>query len=790
MIGTRLLRTLVPGGMLILLIACGAGGEGEATPGPDGDGGAGPGAGPTSGGVIPVGFEDLHATPGSAAGQVVLAFRAPLGATATSYDVRVHVPHLVPDPASSHYAGHAPTWSVAHTPKSAGQTERLVLNGLEAGQTVQVAVRGMYPAGAGPFSHGLGVRVPGPLHPTPPGDAIAVSAPRSLDAPGYYLVTQDISAPGTAFTITSQNVTLDLGGHTVTYGTAPGTNKSGVYSEYLTEPGTIIVRNGTLRQGAGNGTNCAGIHFRAGYNLRFSGLTCEAHGNDTSPIQVYDNPRGTLRIDHCHVKATTTVVVDRHFPGVAAIWLGAITESVEIDHNEISASPQWGIKVQGNASNGHAWIHHNRIAGTKSLYANSYMIGVHKAKTDVFENDLNGESRGIHIDGDDNFGNDCEIHDNSVRSQDLPNAEYPQHWTHGIKIESGRNAHVHHNAVLSVADAQHSEAIALDVSLGTAKGVRIHDNRFFATSTHQPFLAKAFSWSGGADAPPADIIVTHNIFRATDQMVHRGWASLGGGTFRDNVWTKDTAKGPSTDVIFERIDLSDLWPSPGHKFVDSLTTLDTTRMTQWANPAAYDSERYATLQTRAIDTAGNPIVDATVELRDRENAVVASGTTDDKGAARATVLLTRITKGPAIDSRGPFSLRVTAPQGSFTGSQSITGRTALQIVLSDTPEVIQDTTAPSAPEALTVQVLSATRIRARWTQATDPSGIVGYQVFVNEELVAYAAATTGTSSSAIISGLTPGSRPNVRVKAVDAAGLISPMTAATAADLPADDRGP
>ena len=790
MFGTALLRGCATLWLFGALIACGAAGgddDGNVPGGGNADGGSGGVPPAQTRAIPPIAFEDLNVRPGTSSGQIVLTFTAPPATGAASrYDVRVHVPHLSPDPASSsHYAGNAPTWPNAHTPKAPGDAEQMTLTGLEPGQTVQVSLRGIYDMGPGPFAYGVGVRVPGPLHPPAPANAIPVSVPRTLDAPGYYLLTQDVSAPGTAFTITVQDVTLDLGGHTITYGAAPGNERYGVASEFLTEPGTITVRNGTIRQGAGSGASCPGIHVRAGYNLRFSGLTVECHGDNTSAIEVFDRPRGTLRIDHCRVSTSTAVVGDRHFPGVAAIWLGAITESVEIDHNEITATPQWGIKLQGNASNGHAWIHHNKVVGTKSKVANAYMVGVHKPKTDVWENELVGESRGIHIDGDDNFGNDCHVHDNLVRAQDFPNAEFPVHWTHGIKVESARNAQVHHNAVLAVGDATHTEALALDVSLGTATGVAIFDNRFHATSDYGPFLAKAFSWSGGADTAPASITVRHNVFRATDQMIHRGWAALNGGTFRDNAWERDAAKGPGHDVVFERIDVSDIWPSPGHKIVDPVTSEDTTRLTQWANPAAYDTERWATVGVIVVDAAGAPIPAATVRLRDRTNTQVASGSTDAQGRAAAIVLLKRITKGPVTDDRGPFTLEVSAAQGTFSGSQAITGRTAIQVVLSAASTATADVTAPAPPEGVIVHALSATRLRARWTPAQDESGVVGYQVFVNDVLCAYT-----DVAQAIVAGLTPGATHEVRVRAIDAGGNMSPLTSITPLALPADDRGP
>jgi len=52
-----------------------------------------------------------------------------------------------------------------------------------------------------------------------------------LDRPGAtYLLTRDVTAPRTAFIVKGDGITLDLGGHTVTYGTDDGDRYSGVFA--------------------------------------------------------------------------------------------------------------------------------------------------------------------------------------------------------------------------------------------------------------------------------------------------------------------------------------------------------------------------------------------------------------------------------------------------------------------------------------------------------------------------------------------------------------------------------
>jgi chitinase len=86
---------------------------------------------------------------------------------------------------------------------------------------------------------------------------------------------------------------------------------------------------------------------------------------------------------------------------------------------------------------------------------------------------------------------------------------------------------------------------------------------------------------------------------------------------------------------------------------------------------------------------------------------------------------------------------------------------------------IVDTTPPSAPSNLTLSNATSSSLTIRWSAATDDVGVVVYQVFVNGSLAA-----TVTSTSATVTGLTPSTGYSITVKALDAAGNVSPASAA------------
>ncbi|SFH42885.1 Fibronectin type III domain-containing protein [Amycolatopsis regifaucium] len=83
-----------------------------------------------------------------------------------------------------------------------------------------------------------------------------------------------------------------------------------------------------------------------------------------------------------------------------------------------------------------------------------------------------------------------------------------------------------------------------------------------------------------------------------------------------------------------------------------------------------------------------------------------------------------------------------------------------------------DTTAPSAPGAVTVGEVTQNSVGLSWGAATDNVAVTGYDVYEGTNLVK---AVTGTSAT--IDGLAPDKDYSFTVKARDAAGNLSPATA-------------
>ncbi len=728
-------------------------------------------------------FPDLVARAGPLGGTIVLEFTAP-SPQAVRYEVWMRTRHFRPDDFVD--GRQVPR---AFPAKEPGSRERLVFS-LETrwnqgviGGTRQVAIRTVRGGTPGPVSvRTVSVKPPAP---TPPASAIKISRPGHLDRPGgTYLLTADVTAPGTAFVIAARGITLDLGGHTVTYGT--GARKAhGVAARGQHGRGTITVRNGRLVQGAGDGAASHAIDIDGGHNLRLTHLDLDVHGRDAGGIALYGKPTGRVLIDHNTIHCRTQVVGDRHYPGVTALFVDQ-TVPIEIAHNRIIGGPQWGIRVAGKGAQTECLIHHNVVTDSKALVANGYMIGVHRPHVDVFDNLLVGESRGIHVDGVDGDGHNVRIHDNVVHAQDQPNPEYDKHWSHGLKLEDSHAALVYHNVVRALADERHSTSHALDMDAGSDAALLIYGNRFEGLSRVPGKPGKALVWTGSQRATAKGVTLRHNVFVASDILVQRSWHSNRGILFFENAWLADPVRKGSDPVVFERWDNRDGQASRGHGFVDPFAPEGTGTSSEWARPGPYDSLRAATLTLSVVGKDAQPAAAAHVECFDREGTRVSTGMTDTDGRVRLVTGLVRVQNGARRDKRGPFRLRV-RENGSDRPSEheiDLEGPAAYRInVVSGSATRIDGP--PGVPQGLRVEVLAPTRALLRFSPSTAPAGVARYHIEVDGDLW-----TLTDPPAAILFGLTPGKQHQARVRCVDANGRLSAWSTAIPFGLPPDDRGP
>ena len=346
---------------------------------------------------------------------------------------------------------------------------------------------------------------------TPPPSAILLNGPATLSQPGAtYLLTQDVTTAGTAFTITAPGVTLDLGG-------TPGRLR---HAARGTQHGV------TMQHVAGGGrTDGTERHDRAGRRLVARARTVCSSGTWTtcaSPTSTSPCPGRTpwacTLTEHGTTCASTTARSPAArpssrtatIPGVTAIFVEDAPGAVEIDQNLVTREPPVGHPRRRPLHHGPSLVHHNRVQGTKALVANGYMLGMAKPRPrrvreppggrvarDPPQRHRRQQSRRV--------GPRQPRRDPGPdRTPSTPTA----HWTHGIKIEGAparaRRAQRRHGPR---GPGARGGARASTSTWASAQGIVVRGNRVEAVSFTSALEATAVYWTYGSDGPTNDIVV-------------------------------------------------------------------------------------------------------------------------------------------------------------------------------------------------------------------------------------------------------------------------------------------
>ena len=124
---------------------------------------------------------------------------------------------------------------------------------------------------------------------------------------------------------------------------------------------------------------------------------------------------------------------------------------------------------------------------------------------------------------------------------------------------------------------------------------------------------------------------------------------------------------------------------------------------------------------------------------------------------------------------------------TFSGGPNSGGESADSAQVSATTSPPVDTQAPTAPSGLTATAAGATQINLSWTASTDNVGVTGYRVerCQGASCVNFVQIATPTGVSHADSGLTVSTTYRYRVRATDAAGLLSGYSNIASATTPA-----
>lgn len=167
------------------------------------------------------------------------------------------------------------------------------------------------------------------------GGAVPIyQVPVTIDQPGSYYLSRDLSGAGGAalITIAASRVTLDLAGHTL-----ERTDSSGDVIGWSGQPGQITIRNGTVIGGY-HGVSI-GNYAGTSFDVRIEGLTVQGAAGDGIHVE-----------SGYEVAVPTHVVIAGNMVSDAAgrgIYLFAL-DAGRVSGNVVRASGQSGILVEAS----------------------------------------------------------------------------------------------------------------------------------------------------------------------------------------------------------------------------------------------------------------------------------------------------------------------------------------------------------------------------------------------------------------------------------------------------------
>ncbi|HUU43629.1 MAG TPA: right-handed parallel beta-helix repeat-containing protein [Planctomycetota bacterium] len=481
-----------------------------------------------------------------------------------------------------------------------------------------------------------------------PAPTVIDKLPFTCDQPGTYVLERDLACNDSGVHILSNDVVIDLMGHTITYGTGVKLNEKAVtynslqsgnvghHAIYVTsDPRAskdapkagwnyrftgVVIRNGRIRHGDGEGlaySDAINVSGTVGCEIR--DLTLEVSAPDSSAII----GGRSSKIHDCTVRHTGTHVSNRHAQ-LAVIVSGT---DAEIYNCTLLGGPQAGIKALSGAE-----IHHNDIRQNATA-TNCYGVqGYGQRNVHVHHNLIiptNG--RGLHV-SEKSVG--WRVHDNYIEPRERANREYPKGMqTHGIKMEGCRDAKVWNNVVY-VESVPGGSPTPLNFDVPRDAGNEVYDNVFIAKKVTEKEHATALYCVAGDGTGTS---VRDNVFFTNDRLFECIWDAPQSYTFTRNRFYRLSPTDKITTYYFWNAK-----PVSGFRFVDctfgpglSTTGYDfpVKNPEDWPADAQYAVAWTTTFQ---VKSAGVPVKDAKIVVTDVRGKTL-TFTTDDRGESAVTL---------------------------------------------------------------------------------------------------------------------------------------------------------
>jgi hypothetical protein len=269
-----------------------------------------------------------------------------------------------------------------------------------------------------------------------------LSACADLTKSGSYYLTQNVSSSGTCFFVDADNITLNLNGHTVTFGTGGGTLATPGFvlaDSWYTAPGYNLAQTGSTNAHAGfvlyGGSVIAATNSGQRSTCIWVGqsddinpapvmhdLILTTYAEDASPIFGTGSHSGWQIYNNTINYASVTTSSRYDFYGYA-IWIGDQLNAPgnppdAIYNNKIIGAPQGGIYDDDQ----NAVIGPSNDITFNSFYANDYCVIDYAGNGQIIKNNVCHPASGRGIDVE---SANVQVLDNTITVTELPqDAEY------------------------------------------------------------------------------------------------------------------------------------------------------------------------------------------------------------------------------------------------------------------------------------------------------------------------------------------------------------------------------
>lgn len=464
---------------------------------------------------------------------------------------------------------------------------------------------------------------------------VYLDGPAVLDRNGEtYVVTQDFTCSGTAFTVAANEVVLDLGGHTVTYGS--GTTESyGVFlpaswqSPTGREGVNSEIRNGTLVQAAsGTARYCHGVYSNEINNTSgpvIHDLTVHTHTACSRGIYLRQSGYGVNIYDNVFYVSNLKVSRDETTEAIGLVTTSGGTPSARgiIRNNTVHTGAQ-GVVLSSGTSYVDAYANDITIGAPAAEAKNCYAIMVVQSNyCHVYDNTVFTDSgRGILVDW---TASNNEIYSNDVDVSDSTGTQN----VYGIRVRFGAcHNSVYHNTVVVRDSSFDLDAFYLGgTEQGLCRGNVIYENSFRNVNPDKGSGVRIIDVGSGN-------VIRDNVITSNHVVVRMGEPSTSPVQLRSNTLVKGPAAGGSYSTFFAWGDHGSAGP---HVVLDAVCQngADLQDVDYGGYGGSFDVQWYLTVLVQ--DTAANALPGAYVEIRNRFGTVAFTGETGADGTVTAPI---------------------------------------------------------------------------------------------------------------------------------------------------------